>query len=201
MLFKHSFHPGIRDGSITLTFRTWKAAKVQPGSSYRFGPDAALEVTSVESVKVDSITQAAAKRSGFAIRDDLLDALKLHSKTRLTVRSRVFRVAFRLAEAADPRAALREDTSAAALDEVAARLERMDCLSRKGPWTQGMLQLIAKNSQVSASKLAPTQGRETKPFKADVRKLKGLGLTISHGVGYSLSPRGKALLKRLAKKR
>lgn len=34
-------------------------------------------------------------------------------------------------------------------------------------------------------------------FKTDVRKLKGLGLAISHSPGYELSPRGCALLSRL----
>jgi hypothetical protein len=37
-------------------------------------------------------------------------------------------------------------------------------------------------------------GRETAPFKLDVRKLKNLGLTISLVVGYELSPRGQAFL-------
>ena len=37
-------------------------------------------------------------------------------------------------------------------------------------------------------------GRETQPFKLDVRKLKNLGLTISLEVGYRLSPRGEAYL-------
>ena len=36
------------------------------------------------------------------------------------------------------------------------------------------------------------------PFKLDVRKLKGLGLTISLGTGYRLSPRGEAYLRHLA---
>ena len=35
-------------------------------------------------------------------------------------------------------------------------------------------------------------GRERLPFKADVRKLKALGLTESLEVGYRLSPRGRA---------
>ena len=41
-------------------------------------------------------------------------------------------------------------------------------------------------------------GRETQPFKTDVRKLKNLGLTLSHNPGYSLSPRGRAFLARVA---
>jgi hypothetical protein len=35
---------------------------------------------------------------------------------------------------------------------------------------------------------------ERLPFKANVRKLKALGLTESLDVGYRLSPRGEALL-------
>jgi hypothetical protein len=41
-------------------------------------------------------------------------------------------------------------------------------------------------------------GREKLPFKRDVRKLKELGLTESLPVGYRISPRGRALLRRLA---
>ena len=39
------------------------------------------------------------------------------------------------------------------------------------------------------------------PFKVDVRKLKRLGLTQSFEVGYELSPRGRALLERLPRRR
>jgi len=49
---------------------------------------------------------------------------------------------------------------------------------------------------VAASRLAPLLGRETRAFKADVRKLKALGLTISFDVGYEISPRGRAYLER-----
>ena len=45
-----------------------------------------------------------------------------------------------------------------------------------------------------AADLAASFGRETQPFKLDVRKLKNLGLTLSLEVGYRLSPRGEAYL-------
>jgi hypothetical protein len=38
---------------------------------------------------------------------------------------------------------------------------------------------------------------EKAPFKANVRKLKGLGLTESLEIGYRLSPRGRAVLRHL----
>jgi hypothetical protein len=49
---------------------------------------------------------------------------------------------------------------------------------------------------VRAADIAQTFGRETQSFKLDVRKLKNLGLTISHEVGYELSPRGRSYLNR-----
>ena len=67
-------------------------------------------------------------------------------------------------------------------------------------WSEGdmkKLRSFAKSrisARVAASKLAARVGRETLPFKTDVRKLKKLGLTQSFEVGYELSPRGLAYL-------
>jgi hypothetical protein len=60
--------------------------------------------------------------------------------------------------------------------------------------------LIDRFPRVAASKLAAKIGRETAPFKVDVRKLKKLGLTQSFEVGYEISPRGRAYLAATAKK-
>ena len=59
-----------------------------------------------------------------------------------------------------------------------------------------MLRLIADRPGVRAGDLAAESGRERLEFKADVRKLKALGLTESLEVGYRLSPRGRAYLDR-----
>ena len=97
---------------------------------------------------------------------------------------------------ADPRIARRDDASGHALAEVEERLDRIDRRSPRGPWTRRVLRLIERHPGVAASRLAPRVQRETHAFKADVRKLKELGLTVSHEVGYSLSRRGRALLER-----
>jgi hypothetical protein len=60
-----------------------------------------------------------------------------------------------------------------------------------------VLHLIADRPHVRAPDLAASVGRETAAFKNDVRKLKALGLTISHSPGYELSPRGHELVRRL----
>lgn len=58
-----------------------------------------------------------------------------------------------------------------------------------------MLRLIERRPRISSAELAREAGRERRAFKADVRKLKELGLTVSHEVGYELSPKGRALLR------
>jgi hypothetical protein len=79
-------------------------------------------------------------------------------------------------------------------DDIQRRLDRLDRASTHGPWTRAVLETIAANPAVRAPDLAAGFGRETQPFKRDVRKLKELGLTISLDVGYRLSPRGEAYL-------
>jgi hypothetical protein len=78
---------------------------------------------------------------------------------------------------------------------ISAALDRMDRGRRTGPWTREILRLIAARPAVRAPDLAASLGRETKPFKLDVRKFKELGLTHSLEVGYELSARGRAYLE------
>jgi len=82
------------------------------------------------------------------------------------------------------------------LDEIRARLDRLDRASTHGPWTWATLRLIADQPGVVSTTLAAQVDRERFAFKADVRKLKALGLTISFSPGYRVSPRGEAYLRR-----
>src|SRR5690606_2128646 len=79
--------------------------------------------------------------------------------------------------------ALDDRLSAEDVETLDRKLARMD---GERPWTLATLRLIAKHPRTAASKLAPKLKRETLPFKADVRKLKRLGLTQSFEVGYEL---------------
>ena len=73
------------------------------------------------------------------------------------------------------------------MEEISERLARMT--ERAWPWTRETLELIAAKPEVRAGDLAVELGQERLPFKANVRKLKALGLTESLEVGYRLSPR------------
>ena len=82
--------------------------------------------------------------------------------------------------------------------DISQRLDRMDATSKLGPWTRRTLQLIAEQPGVVSTVLARQMGFERYAFKDLVYKLKGLGLTYSLEVGYSITPRGRAYLRMTA---
>jgi hypothetical protein len=187
VLFEARFWPGIADGSVTMTFRRWKRRQAVAGNRYRTG-GGIIEVEQLDVVDPASITDAEAGASGYP------DAVALRRDLRGSDDLPVFRLVFHLVDEPDPRAEL---AAAAALgdDDVAAidrRLARLDAASAYGPWTRAVLDTIAARPAVRAADLAASLGRETQPFKLDVRKLKNLGLTLSLERGYRLSPRGEA---------
>jgi hypothetical protein len=174
----------IADGTVTALFRRWEQPRVRVGGTQRT-PVGVLEFTAVEPVAEADLTADDARAAGFA------DLAALRAAQVGT--GQIYRVTVRPA-GPDPRVALRAKSrlSATARAELAARLDRLDRASRRGPWTATVLDLIAENPGVRAPDLAARLGLETLPFKRDVRKLKELGLTESLEVGYRLSPRGRA---------
>ena len=191
MLFQQRFWSGLADGSVDLAFRRWRRAGVKAGGT-QLTPAGLLAIDSVDVVDVGDISEADARRAGHRDRAELLAELGRHPDGTL------YRIAFHHA-GADPRLALREDADVSDDDlaGIRARLTRLDRASSHGPWTEPVLRLIAAHPAVRAADLAASLGRETQPFKTDVRKLKQLGLTESLDVGYRLSPRGRAVLARL----
>jgi hypothetical protein len=183
MLFSMNSWPGIADGSITVTFRTWTRPQAKVGGRYRIG-GMLIEATDVRQVSVDEITDDDAHRAGATDRAALL--------ARLGSGDMVWRVDFAFV-GPDDRIARRNDTSSEDLTDVMARLSRLD---RNGAWTRQTLQLERYPGIVSTT-LARHANQERPAFKLNVRKLKELGLTESLEVGYRLSPRGEAVLRNL----
>ncbi|MGW6455990.1 hypothetical protein ACWF94_08685 [Streptomyces sp. NPDC055078] len=190
MLFKRAVLDAIATGDIDLAYRVWRTPRVRAGSRMRTAVGV-LEVVSVEAVEPDRIPARDARRAGYASADAL--RAELTGREGAAHRIELRRVGD------DPRASLRLDDAldATALAELRRRLDRLDRASRHGAWTVRVLTLIADHPGTSSTALAPRAGRERPAFKADVRKLKELGLTESLEVGYRLSPRGKAALKAL----
>jgi hypothetical protein len=189
LLFEARFWPLIASGEVTLTFRRWKRRQVIAGNRYRT-PVGFVEVSTVDVVDPASITDDEGQRSGYesaaAVRAALRGAVDLDT----------YRIAFRFVGGPDPRAELAASDALSDADrtELDKRLDRMDKASPHGSWTRSTLELIAERPATRAGDLAYAVGRERLPFKADVRKLKNLGLTESLEIGYRLSPRGRAYL-------
>jgi hypothetical protein len=191
VLFKQKTLDGIAAGTITLAFRRWDAPRAKPGGTQktRIG---VVTFTAVTPVK--RITEAEARKAGFADRASLMAALQFPET------GRIYRIALTRA-GPDPRVALRKASklSPDELDALAARLQRLDRASPAGPWTLTALRLIRKRPATRAVLLARSIGWERAPFKLNIRKLKALGLTESLDIGYRLSPRGRVVLKFLEK--
>ena len=153
MLFKTKFHVGIRDGSITLTFRAWKSARAKVGKQYRFGPRDAVEVEAVEEVEISAITDEDAHCSGFTSASELHTFLKKYSPEEFTPKTTVFRVSFHYVKISNE--PIRVDLS---LEEIAAKLAKMDRLSKHGSWTRQTLEIIAQNPRTAASQTGASAG-------------------------------------------
>ncbi|MCD2195488.1 hypothetical protein LQ327_19140 [Actinomycetospora endophytica] len=190
MLFAQRFAEPIARGEVDLTFRRWKRPQVRPGRPYRTLVGR-LEVDEVDEVAPERITPDEARRAGF----DTVDALLTEAGRHAQDGTPLFRVRFHRLDEPDPRSTLAATPpSSSEAGDVAVKLDAMDRRSGHGPWAWATLRAIAAEPGRRAPDLAAAFGRETAPFKADVRKLKALGLTHSLPVGYELSPRGQAVL-------
>ncbi len=189
MLIQKRFWEPIANGDVTLAFRRWKRPQVIAGRVYRTAAGR-LEVSNARVVTEDEITLADATAAGYATVEALV------SEFRNEPTDPIYRIEFRHLDEPDPRTELANDAELGPDDvvEIDRRLERLDDASSHGPWTLETLELIEAHPERRAPDLAEMVGRETKPFKLDVRKLKNLGLTLSFRVGYRLSPRGEAYL-------
>jgi hypothetical protein len=192
VLFTADAWPGLADGSITLTVRTWSKPQARTGGRYRVA-GMLLEATDVRQVRVDELTEDDARATGEADLAALLQRLKDPEPDTL-----VWRVALRYV-GRDDRMERREqdDLDEEQLAELRSRLDRLDRRSPTGPWTRRTLRLIEQYPGVVSTALARHAHQERPAFKINVRKLKELGLTESLGTGYRLSPRGEALLRTL----
>jgi len=164
---------------------------VVAGRRYRTG-DGLVEVEAVDLVHARSITDQDARSAGYSSLDQLLH--DLHDSGEQPI----YRLRLRRVDEADPRRQLAENDRLTASDvrDIDRTLDRLDRAAGAMGWTGAALTLIAAHPGVRAADLAARLGCEVLAFKANVRKLKELGLTISLEVGYRLSPRGREYLRR-----
>jgi hypothetical protein len=199
LLFTKRFHEGLVSGAVTITFRRWDRPHVKVGGRYRCHPIGVLEVDRVDRVRFGDIAVEDAGPAGFESLAELQAFLRSAREEPLRKTSWLYRVELHHGGDGDRvQLALESELGDDEVAAISVALARMD---QNGKWTAKVLALIDANPRVAASQLAKKLRRETLPFKADVRRLKKLGLTQSFEVGYEISPRGRAYLERRAKKK
>jgi len=188
--FRREDRDRVATGEITVTFRLWKSAKVKSGKAYCTGIGT-VEIEDVQIMPAGMISKRDVPRSGCRDVRSIWELAGEHTGAVVGPNTLLYRVQFRVIGDVAPGSA---PTAIADLDLLAKRLPRMDALSSRGAWTIEVLRLIERNPQVPARTLAAEMGWETLDFKPRVRRLKALGLTISHEIGYELSELGRAYL-------
>ena len=199
MLIPKAIAKGVRDGRVSTQYRRWDAPRVKVGGT-QLTPAGLLRFTRVTRVPdIEKISDRAARAAGMKDAAALRRALRPRDpdapRRERSARGgeHVYRIHLEWA-GEDPRLALREQLpDDAELEAIAQRLARLDA-RESGPWTREILAWIRDHPHVVPKELAAERGVDLLPMKADIRKLKGMGLTISHDVGYELSPRGAAYL-------
>ena len=195
MLLTDKHLEGIASGKIKLAFRKWRKPTVKTGGRLRTRIGE-LAIQAVDRISEKEISDRDAKLAGYESRADLLKELDRRGDGVL------YRIRLSLA-GPDERAVLRSKgkLSNEEWDELKQKLDRLDARSVHGPWVARFLAVVSMNPGVLSTILASSLELERKWFKEQMRKLKELGLTESLGIGYRISPRGAAVLKRLSKTR
>jgi len=190
MLFTREFKAAIREGRVTRTYRCWKRPQARTGGHYTLAPDGVIEVMALTRITAGRIRDTDARLAGFPGRAALLGYLNTPPDAEL------YQVDFRYLGSGKARLPDRGRLAAVDLDALRVRIARMD--ERAGrPWVLPVLDVISRRPGVRAADLATGfPGWDTATFKAQVRKLKSLGLTRSLETGYDLSPRGRQLLEK-----
>ncbi|MBL9082527.1 MAG: hypothetical protein JNK76_12010 [Planctomycetales bacterium] len=190
MLFNQRELTAIQAGKLRVVFRRWRRQSVNVGSTVktRIG---VMAIDDVRPIAKTAIDPREAVASGFESPQAMLKILE-------TRPGKYYRVEVSYA-GEDPRIELRETTklSTEELEGLRKKLARFDAASTHGPWTRLVLETIRMSPHTPAVELARRTGFERDWLKLNIRKLKNLGLTISHHPGYELSPRGKVVLKAL----
>jgi hypothetical protein len=195
MLFKNKQLKGIHSGEITLAFRKWKKPAVVKGTLQQTAIGQ-VKIIDIKPVSKTEIKKADAIAAGYGSVEELITALNVIKA------GNIYKIRLKY-HGEDPRIKLRSQTTLT--DEyfiqLKEKLAKLDRFSAHGDWTMAVLTTIQKHPQKVSTFIAEKTGFEKAWLKLNIRKLKNIGLTISHEVGYDLSPLGKVFLDKMKKEK
>ena len=189
MLYKQKDLDGIKSGKISLSFRNWKKLSVNVGSEIKTSVGV-IKIGSIREVQLSDITDEDAIAAGFASAKSLTGLLMSQKE------GQIYKIAVSFLKE-NQTIELRASSiiNEEQFNEIKAALDNLDKFSKVGKWTTKTLLAIKGNPKMKAADLAVIAKKEKEWLKLNVRKLKALGLTISHEPGYTLSATGDAYLE------
>lgn len=191
MIFRKEFLEKIELKQVTIAFRQWKKLSISEGGTLKT-PVGVIVFKKIKTVKESQITQSDVKNAGFLDLKSLLQDLSGDGS--------IYKIEFSLS-GPDPRIELREATvlNQSEKERLLKKLHGLDSRGSMQGWVGPVLNFLMSNPGSPSREMAHELGFDQMKLKLNVRKLKNLGLTISLGTGYELSPRGKVVLKFLIK--
>ena len=191
MLFTQQHLEGIRSGAISLAFRKWNKLSVKKDSLIKTSVGI-VQVTDAHPCTLAEISEKDAINAGFTNLQSLQAMLNKYAG------QSIYRINIRY-HSPDPRLELRAQATLTdeQFEQLKSKIERLDKFSKLGNWTIAILKAIGDNPKLKAGDLAIKTGKEKDWLKLNIRKLKNLGLTVSHEPGYTLSPLGVYFLQNI----
>ena len=188
-MFSHADLERIVAGEVDLAFRVWQRPMHVVGGRQRTRVGV-IGFTSVDPVDAAALTERDTGRAGRT----LAELQRFLGRKQGTL----YRIGICFL-GADERVTLREQDNLdpGELAAITRLLIGMDERSSRGAWTRTFLELIEARPAELAETIGASIGWDRSPFKANVWRLKELGLTESLPTGYRLSPRGAAVLAHL----
>ena len=189
MLIKQAQLEKIRIGQISLIFRKWKKKIINKGTLLKTSIGQ-VEILDIKEISSTEISVKDTHEAGYEKLSDLLETLNSYP-------GKLFKIGVRY-HSQDPRIILRNKSTLdkVEFDQIKLKLQRLDKYSKHGDWTILVLHAILENPKLKSGDLAFIVDKERVWLKTNIRKLKNVGLTISHEVGYSISPLGKIFLEK-----
>lgn len=158
--------PGVEGTDFTPYLRALKAIGYQGG------------IGNISVVKESDLTELNIRNAGFENKEQLLRSLRRNDN------GNIYRIEVHF-HSEDPRIGLREQSVLSNEEylELKRKLAHLDSYSKNGLWTKKTLLATKENPHLKAIGLSKLTGFEKEWLKTNIRKLKNLGLTISHAVG------------------
>lgn len=199
--FTKKYHDAIKEGKITLTFRSWDTLRVLRGKIYRAYNLGLIKVLDVDFKKLVSITMEEVKRCGYKNMDEFHEDFSHIAKRDVDFKlERAVRIEFEyIGEDIENYKKAMGDVKDSELFNIKEKLLKLEQKGKK-QWAIKVLALLKKKEYVAQETMEKALKSSPERVKQRMAKLKALNLTTKDSkLGYSITPLGMKLLKSMNK--